>query len=240
MDGPRFDALTRSLTAARSRRQALVTLLGGSWGLLGWQGIDHAAAHNPLKSCKKKSGKQKKACIKKAKAHNATHTTQGAPPPAGPVTTADAACHFPPGSGREGARVAQTFRALRSGQLTSASVLLMYNVAGASFDLEIWSVNAANAPSTVLAGTTIANVPATAIDELQPRTLAGTFRAPPTVVAGLRYAVVVTESPFQGAYFQMGSNGPCPDGNFFSDPAANGTFEAQQQLDLDFATFVTA
>jgi hypothetical protein len=81
MDSARFDSLTRTLTAAGSRRQALATL-AGSLGLLGWHGRDDAAAHNALKKCKKKSGKQKKACIKKAKAHNATHTV-AAPAPSG-------------------------------------------------------------------------------------------------------------------------------------------------------------
>ena len=61
MDHHRFDALTRSLTSAGSRRQALVATLGGALGLLGsW--AEHTDAHDTLKKCKKKSGKQK-ACI---------------------------------------------------------------------------------------------------------------------------------------------------------------------------------
>jgi hypothetical protein len=239
MDSARFDSLTRTLIAAGSRRQALAALVG-SLGLLGWHGTENAAAHNPLKTCKKKSGQQKKKCLKKAKQHNATHTA--ALPPAGPVTTADAACHFPPGAGHGGARVAQTFRALRSGHLTSASVLLVENLDGASFDLEIWSVNAANVPSTVLAGTTIANVPATEFWEPR-RPLSGTFSAPPAVVAGLRYALVVTGpmSQFDSLFsLQVGGDASCTDGHLFHDPEADGTFEARQMTDLDFATFVTA
>jgi hypothetical protein len=73
MDGPRFDTLTRALTAPGSRRRALVAALAGALGFFDWHGMDDAAAHNPLKSCKKKSGKQKKACLKKAKKHNAGH-----------------------------------------------------------------------------------------------------------------------------------------------------------------------
>jgi hypothetical protein len=82
MDCDRFDTLARSLTSTGSRRRALAAILGGSWRLLGWHGGEDAAAHNPLKSCKKKSGKQKKTCVKKAKRHNATHATPAiAPPP---------------------------------------------------------------------------------------------------------------------------------------------------------------
>ena len=41
MDADRFDTLTRSLLAGRSRRGAVATLLGGSVGLLG---LDRIAA----------------------------------------------------------------------------------------------------------------------------------------------------------------------------------------------------
>ena len=80
MDGPRFDILTRALTAPGSRRRALAAALAGVLGSLDWLASDDTAAHNPLKKCKKKSGKQKKACIRKAKKHNATHVV-AAPPP---------------------------------------------------------------------------------------------------------------------------------------------------------------
>ena len=83
MDGSAFDRLTRSLTLAGSRRRALGGLLLGSLGLLGGRGADHADAHNALLACKKKSGKAKKKCVKKAKAHNAQHAAETPPPPAG-------------------------------------------------------------------------------------------------------------------------------------------------------------
>jgi hypothetical protein len=73
MDADRFDSLTRSLTAAGSRRRALAIALGGALAaLLGYQ-VEEIDAHDPSKKCKKKSGKQKKKCLKKAKKHNATH-----------------------------------------------------------------------------------------------------------------------------------------------------------------------
>jgi hypothetical protein len=79
MDADRFDTLTRTLTLARSRRHALGGLLFGSLGHLGSR-AEETAAHNPLKKCKKKSGKQKKKCLKKAKAHNAAHAAEIPPP----------------------------------------------------------------------------------------------------------------------------------------------------------------
>jgi hypothetical protein len=78
MDGERFDTLIRTLTAAGSRRRALALAVSGALGLLAREDTD---AHNPSKSCKKKSGKARKKCLKQAKRHNAAHATQG--PPAG-------------------------------------------------------------------------------------------------------------------------------------------------------------
>jgi hypothetical protein len=77
MDGSRFDSLTRSLNAAISRRRAVGGLLSGSLSLLGWGSGPDAAAHDLLPGCKKKKGKQKKKCLKKARKHNLTHTTAG-------------------------------------------------------------------------------------------------------------------------------------------------------------------
>jgi hypothetical protein len=81
MDGFRFDSLARSLATASSRRRALGGLLAGALGLVGWPGGEDAAAHDLKAKCKKKSGEAKKKCLKKAKKHNATHTTQVLPPP---------------------------------------------------------------------------------------------------------------------------------------------------------------
>jgi hypothetical protein len=87
MDGTHFDALTRSLTVAGSRRRALAAALGSALGLLGWHGVEHTAAHDPSKGCKRKSGKAKKKCLKKAKAHNAAHANETAPPAGCPSGT---------------------------------------------------------------------------------------------------------------------------------------------------------
>jgi hypothetical protein len=63
MDGLHFDALTRSLTTAGSRRRALTGLLGATLGLSGpW-------AEAGAKNCKKfKNKKKRKKCMAKAKA----------------------------------------------------------------------------------------------------------------------------------------------------------------------------
>ncbi len=62
MDGFDFDALTRSLTTAGSRRRALTGLVSGTLGLvLGASVIEEAAAKKPCPPCKKrKQGKCKK------------------------------------------------------------------------------------------------------------------------------------------------------------------------------------
>ena len=74
MDSYRFDSLTRSLTTASSRRDALASLLGGTLGLLG---LADAAA----KDCKKiKDKKKRKTCLAKAK----DTTSQPPPPPIAP------------------------------------------------------------------------------------------------------------------------------------------------------------
>jgi hypothetical protein len=85
MDANGFDMLLRSLSASPSRRRTLRLLAGSALaGLLGQTVIHAVDAHDLLPSCKKKSGKAKKKCLKKAKAHNATHTVA---PPTG--TTGD-------------------------------------------------------------------------------------------------------------------------------------------------------
>jgi hypothetical protein len=83
MDPQRFDTLARALSTRPSRRGALLLLTTSTFGLRVWSGGERAAAHDTRKSCKKKSGKQKKSCLKKARRHDVTHTTQ-MPPPTGP------------------------------------------------------------------------------------------------------------------------------------------------------------
>jgi hypothetical protein len=82
MDPTQFDRLTQALETGLARRDVLYALLGtGTLGLLKSSDVE---AHNALTACKKKSGKQKKACIKKAKKHNALHAVAPSLPPLPP------------------------------------------------------------------------------------------------------------------------------------------------------------
>jgi len=220
----RFDQITSHFADSTNRRVTLgllVAVLSGGEVL--------TFGHNAEAKRKKKKKKKKPTT---APSQNGSPPP---PPPVGPVATADASCAGT-STGYLGPRQAQTFRALRSGQLTSASVYLLENVEGVDIDLEIWSVNQANAPSAVLAGTTIANVPATVFPG--PRTLTGAFAAPATVVVGLRYVLVVNGQ--QSFTLEAGANDPCPDGNFYFAPTVNGAFISDPSLDLHFETVVTA
>jgi hypothetical protein len=69
----------------------------------------------------------------------------------------DAACPEPDEGFTDRPRVAETFRALRSGQLTSASVELHSNDEGADFAMEIWSVNQTGQLRRASAGVSSAN-----------------------------------------------------------------------------------
>jgi hypothetical protein len=72
MDAERFDALSRFLSGSGSRRRALGLVISGAVApLLTREG---ATAHNAATACKKKSGKKKQTCLKKARKHNATHS----------------------------------------------------------------------------------------------------------------------------------------------------------------------
>jgi hypothetical protein len=239
MGRTRFNRLARSLTAAGSRRQTFA-VLAGSLGLLSFVQRDAAEARKKCPPCKKR--KQGKCKGKKPDgtlcAGGACQSGSCVPAAAGPVTAADAACPGPYPTNTLHPRNAQTFRALRSGQLTSASVAIYLNPEGADFDMEIWSVNQANAPNAVLAGTTIANVPETVAPG--PRTLTGTFAAPATVVAGLRYALVITGQPGQSFGLLANGSNPCPDGMLFYATTTDGAFTALPTADMGFVTFVTA
>src|SRR5688572_33083216 len=81
MDAGRFDALTRSLTAAGTRRRALMVALGGALSTIGVLPLDDAVAGGKCKpKCKecKKCKKGKKGKKGKCKpAANGTPCSQG-------------------------------------------------------------------------------------------------------------------------------------------------------------------
>jgi hypothetical protein len=250
MDGKSFDVLVRRVLGRPSRRGmlragagSLVTAALAGRGLSAPDDVE--AKKKPCPPCKKrKKGKCKGSLPDGTGCTNGT--CQGGrcivasdPDPVGPVTTADATCLDADENKAFGLRLVQTFRALRSGHLTSASVELTDNVAGADFDMEIWSVDQDNVPNAVLAGVTIADVPATGGGVL--RTLSGTFPGPATVVAGLRYALVVTiVGPNQSFGLHYATIDNCPDGNMFQVVPGGGPLVSEPTSDLVFATFVTA
>ena len=91
MDESYFDSLVvRSLGTAGWRRRALVGVLAGALGLVGWPDPEDAIAHELKDTCKKKSGEAKKKCLKKAKKHNAAHAFET--PPGCTLTCAGKVC----------------------------------------------------------------------------------------------------------------------------------------------------
>lgn len=210
MDTDPFDTLTARLNDQLTRRRSL--------GLLGVAGM--VSAQDAI------AGKKKRRKRKKKK-----------PAMPGPVTRADASCIAtnPLTAGVGYARVAQTFRALRTGQLTAASFLLQANGAGMDFDVEIWSVDADNVPAAFLGGTTIADVPETVSPNQ--RQLTATMPTPVPVVAGTRYALVVTKGV--NAALVVSADNPCADGMIFYGGPGEPYFPAPA-IDLHFGTVVAA
>ena len=220
MDSSQFDALVSRLSAHLTRRRSLGVLatLGAGAGLADAASLD--ARKKKHKKHKKRGGK-----------------TTPPPPPTGPVALADASC-LATGSGTIGPRLAQTFRARRSGSLTSATVFLRKTEPGIAVDVEIWSVDGSNAPTLPrLAGVTLTNVPVVSGGPSQP--LTATFPGPATVVAGMRYALVVTEPSSSSFGLESSNPGPCPDGGAFYSFSPTGML-VESGGDLRFETVVTA
>jgi hypothetical protein len=240
MDCHHFDALIRPLGTA-SRRSLVHAFASGlvacsSWAL-GISSVDAKNKHGKNKNKKRKKNKT---------ATSEPAITPSPPPPSDPVTTTDAACDLLWWGALAGdRRYAQTFRALRSGQLTSASFGLTYNEAGVSFELAVREIDPEGQPGYVLARTTIANVPATNVgvpplDNIPVRTITGVFATPATVVVGQVYALTLTGTSRYSFTIQAASDNPCPDGTLFTDREADGAFHSQVPWDLAYSTFVTS
>lgn len=76
MDAKQFDVLTRIFGTRRS------VLSAGMAGLLGLIKVDVAAAHNPAPACKRiKDPKRRRACLRRARAHNRRHRQTCVPQP---------------------------------------------------------------------------------------------------------------------------------------------------------------
>src|SRR5262245_3306710 len=140
MQTPAFHRLSWSLSVMSSRRVVVAAALAS---VLSTPSRDAPAAKHKKKPCppckQRKKGKCKTIAPDGTACSGGTCQGGSCIPPADPVptTTADAACPSAHASFSGLPRNAQTFRALRSGQLTSASVELHDNVEGADFDMEI-------------------------------------------------------------------------------------------------------
>ena len=225
MDADRLVALIRSLSETPSRRGALRLLAGSGLGGLLALGRD---------SSKAKKGKKRK---KKRGDRTCPPSTGGgtvsSPPPDFDATCLGPGNSFVTGSGRFG----QTFAALQSGKLSRAQLVLLGNSDGADFVMDIRTVDGLGVPTgTVLATTTINNVPATPSGNQ--RTITADFATPATVVTGQTYALAITS--VGGGIFtvEYHTNNACAGGSLFADPFANNTFGSLGAVDLVYATFV--
>ena len=121
-------------------------------------------------------------------------------------------------------RVAQTFTAPVSGQLTSAEIPTTGVSAGAGIRVEIRTLDGAGVPTpTALASDQIDNLPSTPLGE--ERTLRARFAPAASVQEGTGYALVLTVvDPKRGFGVFSRVEDPCP-GQAFFDSFADGTFE---------------
>ncbi len=157
------------------------------------------------------------------------------PPPQG---TADANCSGPLESYHEarGQRMAQTFTAQNSGELTSAQ-LEVYEDPSSSNDyvLAIHAVDASDVPTnTVLASATVPDP--TASGDM---TITGNFADPATVEAGQQYALVVKKlgPDYLGLGIRVGDD--CPGKVHLSGSGTDPFTDGLSNEDLVFATYVT-
>jgi hypothetical protein len=137
------------------------------------------------------------------------------------------------------ARLAETFTALNTGQLTRAQIAI--DKGGSTtgdFVIDVRSLDGAGAPTEyVLASTAV-------LDSSVPNgnsNLTGTFSAPASIVAGQRYALVLSR-PGGGQWaVKTNQNNPCPDGQEFVSSGAGVAWTATGAgaYDAVFAVFVT-
>jgi hypothetical protein len=228
-----FDLRTRTFAFATNRRGVLFGFTSGLLALLSlaFDGADVAG--------KRKKKKKKKKGQSPTSPPPAPPSSSPPPPSGPPVTTGDAQCPQA-GSGATffGRRVAQTFQALRSGQLTSAWIVLTDNPEGADLNFEIFAVNqATDLPTSPLCPpASLTEIPAFRNGSL---VLTATFTIPATVVAGQRYALVVTST---STTHKLGAhnNNPFVTGQVWRDDDLDGDYAQEPNRDLAFATFVTA
>jgi len=147
-----------------------------------------------------------------------------------------ASCEPPPestlGNSSGVVRIAQTFTAQLSGQLTRAEIAIR-KLAGTSGDwiVAIRTVDGSGAPTeTVLASVTISDATVPTGDSI----LAAVFPAPANVIAGETYAISITREGTDS--FFLGHRDDCP-GSVWSS-VSGAAWQEAPGLDLVFRVFV--
>lgn len=231
----RFDGLGRSLAATAPRRLVLRVVAGAvGAGLLGWRGAGVADAHNPLKKCEKiKKRSARKRCIKRGKAHNATHRKR--------KPNASCLAQTTLGSGFASPyRYAQTFTEPNGGKLTTARIMLSKEPATTG-TLHL-AVNTVDAATGLPQNNTIASsapVLATAVGTSE-ALVTFSFPVPPLLVAKRKYALVLSRSSAPGLFVvYVVEPGTCKGGTLYFSPSLTGAFTVgDPPLDMMFETDV--
>lgn len=154
---------------------------------------------------------------------------------------ADASCQPTPDTGQAGAKFAQTFTALHTGKLTTAT-MKTNKPAGTTNDylMEIRTVDGSGVPTaTVLAS---ASVPAAGLPDDTWADITTTFSSPASVVAGQQYALVLSR-PGSNLFAESRADNPCPGGAGYSAAVSTDPFTLDCfptcSPDRYFAVFVT-
>jgi hypothetical protein len=137
-----------------------------------------------------------------------------------------------------GSRVAETFTALHTGAVTRAQFSVYKDSATTGdYVLDLRTLAGSSVPTdTVLASTTVLNASVPDGQSL----ISNTFSAPPSVVAGQRYALGVSRPGGSQIAIEVLSN-PCSDNQLFTSPGSGlpWTMPNGGSWDARFAVFVT-
>jgi hypothetical protein len=235
MDADLFDRMSRLIGTELNRRGVGrgLAALGVLWGLgLGPRAeIDEASAKKKRKHKSKKRRRKRKS--KKRKKSQSAQTS-------GPEFKADAACSGETEGGFSAggnSRFAQTFTALGSGPLERAEVLIReFEGTAGDYILRLSAVNAAGVPTNTVLATAIVpdgDVP------VGTSLVSFTFPTPFSVVAGVRYALVITRPGANTLEVNGYKNDTCAGGAFYSNNQT-GAFSEFDLSDLTFTTSISA
>jgi hypothetical protein len=222
-DADLFDRMSRLVGTELNRRGVGrgLAALGVLWGVGHLIDLDEVSAKNKNKKKRKKRRRRRK----KAQA--------------GPATKADAACTAAGnGSSANGnARYAQTFTALTSGPLVRAEMRIgkAEGTVG-DYILRLSAVHASGVPTNTVLATAL--VPNNAVP-VGVGMVSFTFPTPYSVVAGVRYALVVTRPGATSLQVSGKHTDTCAGGAFFSNDQ-DDPFAESVLADISFATYLSS